>query len=177
MTRSPLRILGVASAALLFGVACAKKPEASPEAPPSAPASAPAAAAGFEAGPVHRGAAFTLSDETELAKVVAAPADFAGKTVKVSGKVERACAKKGCWMELRAASGETGVRVTFKDYGFFVPLDSAGAEATVEGQVELKTLDADTAAHLEGEGAKITRNAAGEAVEIAMIATGVELRK
>ena len=42
-------------------------------------------------------------------------------------KVRRACEKKGCWMELAGAEGiGPGMRVTFKDYGFFVPKDSRG---------------------------------------------------
>ena len=68
-------------------------------------------------------------------------------------------------------------RIDAKLGGFFVPTDSQGAKATVEGLVEINTLSKEDAAHLEGEGAKITRNAAGEAVELAMVATGVELAR
>lgn len=176
---------------LAVGLAPACSSPSQPAAPASAPAAAPAApvapaattttaAAGeWGAGVVHRGAPFTATTQTALEAVLAAPAKFAGQVVKTEGLVARACAKKGCWMELKLASGAeaTGMRVTFKDYGFFVPLDSAGAKATIEGTVEVKTLSKDDAAHLEAEGARVTRNDKGEAIELAFVASGVELTR
>jgi hypothetical protein len=52
--------------------------------------------------------------------------------VKIYAPVEAVCQKKGCWMDLKTAEGEP-VRVTFKDYAFFVPKDAAGKEAIVDG--------------------------------------------
>ena len=126
---------------------------------------------------IRRGAAFTLKEEVNLAKVLASPSKFEGKTVKVRGKVERCCLKKGCWLELRAAGADRGVRVRFKDYAFFVPLDSAGSRALIEGTVQVRTLSEADAAHLEQEGAKIARNAEGKAVEVGLVATAVELTR
>ena len=80
-------------------------------------------------------------------------------------------------MELTAEGVEQGIRVRFKDYGFFVPLDSAGASALVEGQINTRILEESMATHLEEEGAKIFRNKAGEAVELALVATAVELAR
>ncbi len=51
---------------------------------------------------------------------------------KVSGVVDAVCQKKGCWMELKNEKGEN-VRVTFKDYEFFVPIDCKGKTAIVDG--------------------------------------------
>jgi hypothetical protein len=158
-------------ATLLFAGACAKN-----EAPP-APASSPPAAADPWAEPVKRGAPLVIAEETVLAQVVASPEAYAGKTLKTRGTVAKACSKKGCWMELHPEGAEAGVRVTFKDYAFFVPLDAAGAQAVVEGMVEIKALSEEDAKHLEAEGAKITRKPSGEAVEVALVATGVELNK
>jgi len=61
---------------------------------------------------------------------------------KVSGKIEAVCQKKGCWMELKNADGSS-IRVTFKDYGFFMPLDCAGKTAIVDGiaKVDVTTID------------------------------------
>ncbi|MCC1484502.1 DUF4920 domain-containing protein [Winogradskyella immobilis] len=44
---------------------------------------------------------------------------------KMSGKISEVCSKKGCWMKLDMGN-EQIVRVTFKDYGFFMPLDASG---------------------------------------------------
>jgi len=51
---------------------------------------------------------------------------------KLSGKIDAVCQKKGCWMELKNADGSK-LRVTFKDYGFFMPKDASGRIAIVDG--------------------------------------------
>ncbi|MBI2376352.1 MAG: DUF4920 domain-containing protein [Deltaproteobacteria bacterium] len=150
---------------------------AAPEAPASGPAANPGASGPWASGPLKLGAPFELTSEVPLNAVLAKPDEYAGKVVLVSGKVERACLKKGCWMELRADSAPSGVRVTFKDYSFFVPLDSAGASARVEGSLEVKHLDKASAEHLAGEGAKLNVQADGTAIEIAIVARAVELVK
>ncbi len=81
-------------------------------------------------------------------------------------------------MEL-AESVETntpGCRVTFKDYGFFVPTNSGGAHAKVEGVVEVEKVAASHVKHLEEEGATFAKKAPdGTAEEVRLVATGVEL--
>ena len=53
--------------------------------------------------------------------------------VKFASKVKEVCSKKGCWMKLPLGdSSETMVR--FKDYGFFMPLDSKDREVILEGK-------------------------------------------
>ncbi len=61
---------------------------------------------------------------------------------KLSGKIDAVCQKKGCWMELKNADGSS-IRVTFKDYGFFMPKDCAGKTAIVDGiaKVDVTTID------------------------------------
>jgi hypothetical protein len=57
--------------------------------------------------------------------------------VKFASKIKEVCSKKGCWMKL-SLSEETEVMVRFKEYGFFMPLDSEGREVVVNGKVFLK---------------------------------------
>ena len=52
--------------------------------------------------------------------------------IKLQGKIGAVCQKKGCWMTMDLGNGQT-MRIKFKDYAFFVPLDVAGATAVVEG--------------------------------------------
>ncbi len=52
--------------------------------------------------------------------------------VQVKGEIVQVCQSKGCWLTLVSEDGEQ-VRVTFKDYGFFVPKDVAGREVILEG--------------------------------------------
>lgn len=144
--------------------------------PASQPAAAqPAAKMADAQGALHRGAAFTLTekDRITLDAVAAKAADMAGKTVQVSGTVKSACVKKGCWMVL--AGEKARARITFKDYGFFVPLDSAGSSAIVEGAVEVKTLSEAERKHLAEDAGK-TIDAIPEH-ELRLVATGVELTR
>ena len=97
----------------------------------------------------------------KLSAVLSKPED--GKNVLVEGVVRRACTQMGCWMELGPSEGGAGVRVTFKDYAFFVPTDSAGAKARVQGTIKVAD-----------EGASMT---AGAQREVTLVATGVELRR
>jgi len=124
-----------------------------------------------------RGEPLKGAPEVTLTGLLARPQEQEGKTVRVEGVVRRACEKKGCWMELAPAEKGAGVRVTFKDYGFFVPLDSAGATARVEGMVQVKELSEATAKHYESEGATVPRGSDGKPREVQLVATGVELRR
>ena len=93
--------------------------------------------------------------------LLAAPRD--GSSVLVEGVVRRACSHRGCWMELAAPEGGRGVRVTFQDEGFFVPTDSAGARARVQGTVKVRPPP--------------SGSPAGTAPEVRLVASGVELRR
>ncbi len=52
--------------------------------------------------------------------------------VKLTGTVEAVCQKKGCWMKMALGNKES-MRVSFKDYSFFVPKDCGGKTAIIEG--------------------------------------------
>lgn len=53
--------------------------------------------------------------------------------VKFKTKIKEVCSKKGCWMNVDL-SNDKNVFVRFKDYGFFMPLNSAGSEAIINGK-------------------------------------------
>lgn len=132
----------------------------------------------FAAETITRGVPLSSSAKVvSLAKVLAEPDAHTKEAVVVEGVVTTACERKGCWMQLAPAAGKPGVRVTFKDYAFFVPLDSKGMAARAEGVTVVKKLSKKDADHLEEEGARLTRNPDGTANEVSFIANGVELTK
>ena len=143
------------------------------------PASDPSAPATSNEAVILKGEKLKGLPKAELTAMLKAPADFDGKSVAVEATVRKACQKKGCWMELApaAAAKGPGVRVTFKDYGFFVPLDSAGRKAKVEGVVKVAELSEEMAKHYEAEGAQVPRGKDGKPREVQLVASGVELRK
>lgn len=138
-----------------------------------------AATAALAGETISRGAAIAKDAKAvPLATVLSSPADYTKTPVVVEGVVTTACERKGCWMQLQpTAEAEQSVRITFKDYAFFVPLDSKGMKARVEGVTTLKQLTKAEADHLEGEGAKLKRNEDGGVTEVAFVANGVELTK
>jgi hypothetical protein len=153
-----------------------REPSPAPSAAPAADAPAPSSAA--PNAPRAFGAPISPGPEQALAEVLAAPERFRARAITVEGHVRSACTRRGCWMEV-AQSGDPqlpGCRVTFKDYGFFVPTDSAGARAKVQGILDVNTLPAERVAHLESEGGKFpNKNPDGSANELRLVATGVEL--
>jgi hypothetical protein len=128
-------------------------------------------------GLIIRGKKIDKPANVQLVDLLASPERQKGKAVVVEGKVRRACERMGCWMELAETDEGPGVRITFKDYGFFVPLDSAGAKAKVAGTVKIVELSNATAAHYESEGGGVARDANGSHREVQLVATGVELRR
>jgi hypothetical protein len=158
----------IASVAVVIGCNSADSARGRTLPPPAASADAPQ----------QFGAALEPSSVLPLREVLSKPSEFAGKTVTVDGKVRSNCTAKGCWMELAEGLDKSlqGCRVTFKNYGFFVPLDSAGAKARVQGTVMTKTVAKGEVDHLEAEGATFPgKQPDGTATEVRIVATGVEL--
>jgi len=101
-------------------------------------------------GIVRRGGDLTATAALSVADCVARSGELDKQSVKLTGTVEQVCAKKGCWWVLASTDPATKdtVRITAKDYGFFVPRDAKGRQALVEGVLSVKTLSPDEAAHL-----------------------------
>lgn len=72
-------------------------------------------------------------------------------TAKVEGEVESVCQMSGCWMKVKLADGQT-MRVTFKDYGFFVPKDIAGKKVVFEGVAKNKIVSVADQKHYAEDG-------------------------
>src|SRR5437868_1932534 len=146
---------------------------------PAAPAAqATPKAAGVEKGKVlARGEKLKGLPAVTLAELVGSPEKYQDKPVRLEGTVRRACDKKGCWMELAESADKSanGVRVLMKDHGFFVPTDSAGSRATVEGTVTVKVLPQAEVDHMKSEGGTVPTGKDGKARAVQGEAAGVEL--
>ena len=126
---------------------------------------------------VRRGAEVGDSPTVDLKDVLAAPEVYLGRSVTVEGKVDKVCQMKGCWLGLMPPGEGGGVRVTFENYGFFVPKDSMGWMARLEGKFVREELSKREVDHLVGEGATLAREADGTAVQVSFVARAVELRQ
>ncbi len=80
--------------------------------------------------------------------------NFSGDSamVKVSGNIVEVCQAKGCWLTLE--TGAEPVRVTFKDYGFFVPKDSDGSLAVMDGILKKEEVSVETLRHYAQDAGK-----------------------
>lgn len=87
---------------------------------------------------------------TQLVNELQENDEFEGKVV---GEIKEVCAKKGCWMTIDLPNGQT-MRVTFKDYGFFVPLNSQGYPVIIEGVASKKVTDVATLRHYAEDAGK-----------------------
>lgn len=66
--------------------------------------------------------------------------------VKLRGVINACCQKKGCWMDMDLSEDQS-MTVRFKDYGFFVPMNSAGRTAVIEGVAKVDTQGVDWLRH------------------------------
>lgn len=85
---------------------------------------------------------------------------------KVLAPISEVCAKKGCWLTIELPEGNI-MRVTFKDYGFFVPQEAEGYPVILEGVARWQFTDVATLKHYAEDAGKSKE-------EIALIETPKE---
>lgn len=84
------------------------------------------------AAPSFYGSVITADSAITIEELKRQMGDKTELSAKVTAPVEAVCKKKGCWMRLKASDGST-MRVEFRDYGFFVPVDTKDKTAIVAG--------------------------------------------
>ncbi len=95
--------------------------------------------------------------------------------VKLAGRVEKVCQVKGCWMTMAYGEGES-MRISFRDYGFFVPKDIDGKDVVVEGTVYMETTSVEDLKHFaedEGLSAEEIANITEPETALTFVADGV----
>lgn len=94
----------------------------------------------------------------------------------ISSTVQSTCAMKGCWMKIDDGEGGA-IRVTFKDYGFFVPTTGMeGKSAVMIGKLSRNTLSVEQLRHYAKDAGKSEEDVASITApeeELTFVATGV----
>ena len=125
------------------------------------------------------GAAITKDGAIDVKTLPAKMKGQKSMTVKISGDIVAACKVKGCWMTADLGNGET-MRIRFKDYGFFVPLNADGSDAVVSGKAYVEIVSVDELRHYAKDAGKsqaeINKIKKPE-VTYAFMADGVYLKK
>ncbi len=114
----------------------------------------------------------TLKPQT-LSEIISGENISSLVTLKTS--VAEVCSKKGCFFV--AQDGDFTARVTFKDYGFFIPTDSQGKEVMLVGDFSVKTLTEEKAKHYAEDAGKDASDIKGEQKEYSIVATSVVVPK
>lgn len=124
----------------------------------------------------HFGAALSTPAKptVTLAELLATPERYDGSEFVLEGEVHEVCLRKGCWIAM--ASGERELRVTFLDYGFFVPTDCASASLRAEGRFRIGETSAELTRHYLHDVGKVDEAAAVTAPvkTYTFVASGVE---
>ncbi len=99
-----------------------------------------------------------------------------GKEVRVSAKIAQVCQAKGCFFI--AMEGEKWARITFRDYGFFVPTDAANSLVLIEGIFSEVQLSGAQAHHYQTDLGSSSRVAADNfSPEYSIVASSVLIHK
>jgi hypothetical protein len=160
-----------------LGLAACVAKEQAPD--PAATAEAPAAAPmrGAKGGGVHQATAagvkalektkygqpITETSTVPLPSIVKDPSQFSNKTVRTEGVVSAVCQAAGCWMQIADTSGKAHIKMA--GHSFFVPKESSGHRAVVQGKV---------AAGPQGQACGNDSCGNQELTQIEIEATGVE---
>ncbi len=85
-------------------------------------------------GPKYLGARITADNAITYNELMPKMEKTDSLATKVTGKVKEVCQNKGCWMTLVSEQpGKPDMRVTFKDYAFFMPKDISGKRVVIDG--------------------------------------------
>lgn len=122
------------------------------------------------------GEAITADGASDISMVSEMMSDRDSLDVKLSGTIEKTCKMKGCWMTIKTGDS-TSMRVTFKDYGFFVPKEGMeGKNSVFEGQLTKTVTSVEALRHYaqdEGKSAEEIERITEPKEEYAFVASGV----
>ena len=101
----------------------------------------------------HYGEIITSDNIVDYSKAKELVVDQGIISTKIEGTILETCAKKGCWIRLKADNDTLFVR--FKDYGFFVPTFGVeGKTAILQGEAKYETLMVEEVRHYAEDAGK-----------------------
>lgn len=122
----------------------------------------------------HYGAPITAKNPLSLQAAIKKLDTTASADVLIESKVDAVCVVKGCWMALTNAKDD--VRVTFKDYGFFVPSSVIGKTVLVEGKLEKVVMSLEDTKHYVKDAGGDPSTVTQPRTEYRIVASGVAVK-
>ncbi len=131
-----------------------------------------------QSGIQHLGEKFDAQNVFDVEKFVKHIEKKGGaENIQLKAKINSCCQKKGCWMNVDLQNGEE-MMVRFKDYGFFVPLNSAQSWVVMRGDAYIDTVSVEDLRHYAQDGGasseeieKITE----PEIKLSFLANGLQL--
>ncbi|WP_234733363.1 DUF4920 domain-containing protein [Tellurirhabdus bombi] len=127
----------------------------------------------------YHGKKITTDNAIPASQLVSKIGNQKSLPAKVEGTVESVCKMAGCWMKVKTTDGQT-MRVTFRDYGFFVPKDIVGKNVVFEGTAQTTTTSVSELRHY-AEDAKKSKEEIAAITEpekaVTFVADGVIVKK
>ena len=130
--------------------------------------------AAFVAHAEQYGAPLTRSNAVTLQAAIKQLDAKPAADVVIESKVDKVCVVKGCWMALTNATDN--VRVTFKDYGFFVPSSIIGKTVLVEGRLEKVVMSLEDTKHYVKDAGGDPSTVTAPRTEYRIVASGVQVK-
>ena len=97
----------------------------------------------------------------------------------VTGEIVESCQSKGCWMDVKLADNST-MKVTFRDYGFFLPVeDLKGKTVVFTGTAKKEIVSVDDQRHYAQDAGKSASEIASintPKEELRFVADGVKIK-
>tara|TARA_B100001057_G_scaffold435699_1_gene466213 strand:+ start:66 stop:581 length:516 start_codon:yes stop_codon:yes gene_type:complete len=132
-----------------------------------------------ETGPNYEVFGAPMPDKTvglSLTELIAQKQDYLGKEVRVSATITQVCQAKGCFFI--AMQDEKWARITFRDYAFFVPTNTANSRVLIEGIFSEAELSSTQAQHYQADlGSRDNSADDGPSREYSIIASSVLIHK
>ena len=122
------------------------------------------------------GSAFNSDIETvAFDELIEKSGEYDNETISTEGTIMQVCQKKGCFFMLE--SDNKTARISFKDYSFFVPTNTAGSRVKVNGTFNIETISEADAKHYAEDMGENPDAVTGPQEEYSLVATSVVIYK
>ncbi|MBN2732589.1 MAG: DUF4920 domain-containing protein [Balneolaceae bacterium] len=112
-----------------------------------------------------------------MVSLIAQSGEYDGKTIATEGTITQVCQKKGCFFMLESDDREQQARISFKDYNFFIPTNTAGSKVQINGTFSVKTISEEDAKHYAEDAGNNPELISGSQKEYSLVATSVKIYK
>ncbi|MER2998279.1 DUF4920 domain-containing protein [Pontibacter populi] len=125
------------------------------------------------------GSDFTEQNTLSVTQLQDAVSEQDSVKATVSGVIVESCQSKGCWMDVKLSDNST-MKVTFRDYGFFLPVENLEGKTVVfTGTAKREVISVDDQRHYAEDAGKSAHEIAAintPREELRFVSDGVKIK-